>query len=142
MNIVRYIFLPRLHKCLYHRMPAGLDIQGKPVTDFRTAISVFRGQFCKPGQNIQLGNHHRVLLNGPYSGLYLGNQRVIDSRLECVDFVLGGKNLLFIFLKFLSNIPFCIDKSLFADPFLRDFVLVGVADLDVITEDIVVTYFQ
>ena len=142
MDIVRHIFLPRLHKCLYHRMSAGLDVQGKPVADFRTAISVFRGQFCKPGQYIQLGNHHRVLLDGPYRSLYLGNQRVIDGRFESVDFVLGGKNLLLIFLKFLSNIPFGIDKRLLADPFRRDFVLVGIADLDVITEDIVVTYFQ
>ena len=56
--------------------------------------------------------------------------------------VLRAENLLLVFLQFLGNIALGIGKGLLAYPLCRHLVLMRVAHLDVVAENIVVAYLQ
>ena len=84
-------------------------------------------------------------------GVYLHGRDVFDERLyqvveelrlEHQDFVFRTQDFFLIFLQFLRDVAFGIGQGLLAYPLGRDFVLVRVAHLDVVAEDVVVAYFQ
>ena len=55
---------------------------------------------------------------------------------------LGSQDFFFKFLKFLSDVTFCIDQSLFSDVVLRNGIFMDIADFHVVSEDFVETDFQ
>ena len=108
----------------------------------RTAVAVRHRQICKSAQDIQTRDDAAVLLDHGDIGLYLRNKFCIYLSLKCIYTFLCPQDLLLVFLKFLCNITFGIDQSLLSDPFFRHTVLVGIADFEVVAEDIIETYLE
>ena len=82
-------------------------------------------------------------------GLYLldillgiHNEVVEEFCLQREYLLLGTEYLLLVFLQFLGDVSLGLSKSLLAYPLLRHLFLIGVSHLKVISEDIVISYFQ
>ena len=63
-----------------------------------------------------------------------------EASFERKDFLLSTENFLFVFLKFLSDISFGIDKGLLANPLGRHVILKGIAHLHIVAEHVVEAY--
>ena len=66
----------------------------------------------------------------------------VEARFDKAYFLLGCEDFLLIFLQFLGDIALGIDECLFADPLCRHLVLIGIADFEVVTEDIIEAYLE
>ena len=67
-----------------------------------------------------------------------GHDVGIDALLENEHLLLGAENLLLVLLELLGDVTLGIGQRLFAYPRRGDLVPVGVTDLDVVAEDVVV----
>ncbi len=102
----------------------------------------FDGQPCERLQAVDIGYGAGVALQGcklagdecDYIGVYL--------CFDLQDALLGAQNLLFVLFQLLGNVAFGIGESLFAYPRLGHLVLVCVAHLDIVSEDVVVADLQ
>ena len=78
MYVVRHIFFPGFHQCLYDRVTSGLYIQSQALPYFRTTVMTFHSELGKPCQHIQLRDRRRIHLDSSDTSLHLSNQRIID----------------------------------------------------------------
>ena len=79
------------------------------------------------------------------SGYVLGDGRhefVEQASLDDEYLLLGTQDFFLIFLEFLCDVALGVDERLFAYPFCGNFVLVGVAHLDVVAKHVVVGNLQ
>ena len=72
----------------------------------------------------------------------MGDEGGVEPGLDLVDAAFGRDDLLLVFLEFLGDVAFGAHEGLFADPLRRDFVPEGVADLDIVAENVVVSDFE
>ena len=77
-----------------------------------------------------------------YLPLDRGDKFPVNPGLYRVNPLFRPENLLLVLFEFFGYIPFGIDQGLLADPFGKNFVLVGVAYFYIVTEDIVVADFE
>lgn len=70
------------------------------------------------------------------------DQLGVNPLFDQQHLLLGTENFFFILFQLFGDIPLGVGQRLLADPRLGNLVLVRVADFDIITEDIVVAYFQ
>ena len=56
--------------------------------------------------------------------------------------LLCSENLLLVFLQLLSDVSFCLCQRLLSNPVGRYLVLVCIADLQIVSENIIITYLQ
>ena len=93
-------------------------------------------------QAVQMSNdvgillHLRNILLGRYD--QVGKQLLLQRQY----LVLCTQYLLFIFLQLLRDVALCLCQRLLAHPLLRHLVLIRVAHLQVVAEDVVVAYLQ
>ena len=142
MDIVGNIFFARRHQGLDDRMAARLDVQFQRVRHLRPAVAVPGRQRGEAGQHVQPRDDPAVGLDRPDVPLDLGDQVGEHLRLQRIDPLFRPENLLFIFLQLLGDVPLRIDQRLLSDPLRRHQVPEGVADLDIVPEDVVVTDFE
>ena len=72
----------------------------------------------------------------------MGDDVGIDALFDDEHLLLGAEDLLFVLLQLLGDIAFGVGQRLLADPRLRHLLLMGVAHLDIVAEDVVVADFQ
>ena len=123
-------------------MAALLYIYHLPVIHHRTAVIVGNRKICKAGKHIQTGKDTAVLLDHGDIGLYLTHQLRIYLSFKGIYPFLGTKDLLLIFLQFFGYIALGIDQSLLPYPFLRHSILISVAHLEIVSENIVEAYLE
>ena len=122
-------------------MAAGLDVKGKILGHLRTVVVIVPGQLGESGQHVQTCDDPAVGLDRRDVPLDLGDQFTVNPCLKGVYTVFRTQDLFFIFLELLGDVTLGVYKGLLADPLRRNQVLEGVADLDVVPENVVVTYF-
>ena len=123
-------------------VPALLDVDGERVVYVGAYIVVFLCRFCKGQQAVDTGDEVGVELYGRYvvgDRLY---QIIEKLRFEGEDFFFCSENFFFVFFQLLCDVTFGTDERLFANPLFRNFVFVCVAYLDVVAEDVVISYFE
>ena len=123
-------------------MAAGADVEGEAVRHDRTAVTAVGRQVGEAGQDVQPRQYLAIGLDVADKTLDLSHEIGIYPALKLVDASFGREDLLLIDFQFLGDVAFGIDKCLLAYPLLRDLVLEGVADLDVVAEYVVVSDFQ
>src|SRR5574344_2348096 len=106
-------------------MSASLDVQTETVVHLRTAIMTFYGSVSETSENIKTSQYTAIVLDINYFLLNFGHQVCKYLRFQCINGFLRSQYLLFVILKFLSDIPFSTYQCLFANPFRRHFVLEG-----------------
>ena len=142
INVIRNEFLSGLHHGLDDRMTTLLYVDDLAVVHLRTAVIVGQRQVCKSAEHVQSCKDAAVLLDQGNVCLDPGYKLCIYLNLKGIDTFLGPKDLLLIFLQFLGYITLGIDKGLLSDPLFRNTVLVGVADLEIISEYVVESYLE
>ena len=100
---------------------------------------------CRLGsteQTVQMGNDIGILLH--LGNELLGSNHQVHEKLlfQREYFVLCTQYLFFVFLQLLGDVALSLCQRLLAHPLLRHLVLIGVAHLQVVAEDIVIAYLQ
>ena len=84
----------------------------------------------------------RILLNGVYIMLGVLHEFTEELCLQLQYLVFGSENLLLILFQFLGDISFRLCERLLPYPCGRHFVFVDIPHFKIISEHIVVAYFQ
>ena len=118
------------------------NINHQTIIDVRTDISILHGYGGETHQAIQLRNDSGILLHLCHIFGHRQHQFGVEAILYCLNLALCGEYLLLVFFEFLGDIALCVHQCLFANPCLWHLVAVGVAHLQVVAKDIVVSDFQ
>ena len=100
------------------------------------------GLLGKARQHVQLGQDAAVALDVRNGLLDAADEFPVQARFQRVDAVLGREDLFLVGLEFLGDVTFGVHQGLLADPLRRHLVLVGIAHLDIIAENVVVGNFE
>ena len=93
-------------------------------------------------QHIQPGDDPAIGLDGLDISLDFGDQIGEQLRFKRVDSLFGSEDLFLIDLQFFGDVPFGADQRLLADPLRRDLIFEGIADFDVVAENVVEADFE
>ena len=77
-----------------------------------------------------------------YELLHVCYEFGIELSLKSQYLIFRTQYLVFVFLQFLSDVALSLCQGLLANPVRRHVVLIGVAHLEVVAEDVVVAYLQ
>ena len=113
------------------------DVERGAVVNHRAYVAVERRGIGKGEQAVEPCYLVGIDLYGRDIFVECKDEVVVEAVLESRYLVLGTKDLLFILLQFLRDVALGIDERLLAYPGLGHLVLVCVAYLDVVTEDVV-----
>lgn len=119
-------------------MAALADVDHLAVVERRTHVAPFDGQPCERLQTVDAGHDGRVVQQRLQRAADGGQQLGIDALLELEHLLLGAEDLLFVLLELLGDVALGVGEGLFADPAGGNLLLVGIAHLDVVAEDVVV----
>ena len=119
-----------------------LDFDALAFVKHRAHIVPLAGDACERLEAVDAGDGRGTLLQRLELGADEAHQLVVDALFEHEHLLLGTQNLLLVFLELLGDVTLGVGQRLLADPRVGHLVLVGIADLDVITEDIVVAQLE
>ena len=123
-------------------MAACLNIDHLRIIHIRTDIAVAFSHLGKREQTVQTTDQVCIHLDGRNIFGKTKYQFIEKTGFQRKYLLFRPQYLFFVFFQFFGNITFGIHQGLFAYPFGRDFVLVGVTHLDIISEDVVETDFK
>ena len=141
-DIVRDVALPNGELLLNDRMTATVDVDDIAVVHDGTDVAVLLCALGEGQEAIKLCQERCILLN--WSDV-LGKRRnefVEELCLEGKDAFLGPHDFVFVFLEFLGDVALSLSERLLANPFGRHLVAIGIANLKVVTEDVVVANLE
>ena len=123
-------------------MSAASDIDDVALVDDGAGILPFA---CHGGEGIvavEVGKEAGIVLqlfHACHGGIH---QVGVKAGFEHAYALFGTHNLVFVLLQFLGDVAFSAHQCLFAYPFFRNGIAIGVAYLDIVSENIVEAYFQ
>ena len=120
-------------------MAARFDVQRQGVVHDGAAVVPVHGLLGEAGEHVQFREDAAVLLDGGDAFLDMGDEVRVQARLNLVDTAFRRDDFLFVLLQLLGDVALRVDQRLFADPLRRNLVLEGVANLDIVTENVVVS---
>ena len=123
-------------------MAALADVDHLAVVERRTHVAPFDGQPCERLQAVDAGHDGGVAQQHGERPADVGHQLGVDALLDDEHLLLGAQNLLLVLLELLGDVALGVGEGLFADPVGGNLLLVGIAHLDVVAEDVVVADFQ
>ncbi len=119
----------------------GLDeTDVKRVVHDRTVVLVVDGDAREGVENVEAREHRRVELQRRDVAGHEGHELGVEPLLDDLDFLLSAEDALLVVLEFGSDVSLGVDERLLAYPLRRHLGLVGVGDLDVVSEDVVEAY--
>ena len=142
IDVVGDIFFPGRHEGFNDGMPAFPDVQGLAVVHLGAAIVALYGLLGKACKHIHLGEDAAVHLDGGNLLLDAADELPVQAGLDGVDAVFGREDFLLVLFQLFGDIALRVHQGLLADPLRRNLVPIGVADFDIVTENIVVGYFE
>ncbi len=142
MHAVGNVLFPDVHKRLYDRMSSVLYIYFATVVELRTGVVPLSGNDGERQQHVDLGNGRRGRLQTRNHGAQILYELRVYARFDSQNTLLGAENLLLVLFELLCDVSFCVFERLLANPVGRHFVLVRVADFDVVSENVVVADFK
>ena len=141
LRIVGHEEAPLQH-LLYHRVAALGDGQLVAVVHHGAAVVVLCRHLRQRRQHIQLGHGVGRPLDAVELTADLFQQLSKEPVLQCDKALVCAEDLVFQLLQLLRDVALAGGEGLFADVGLGDHLLIGVADLDEVTEDVVVADLQ
>ena len=122
---------------LHHRVPAGLDVDDVAVVDFRADVGFVLGHFGQAGQHVEAGQTAGDLLHlgGPAGGP--GAQLQKELVLQLLEAFFGAQYLGLVLLQVRGDVALAIGQGLLADVVRGHPAQIGLADLDIVPEDLV-----
>ena len=141
-HVVGNVLLPHGHQSLDHRVAALPDVDALAVVEHRTHVAPLAGQPSEGLQAVDARHHGRVAQHRRQRTADKCHDLGIDALLQHEHLLFGAEDLLLVLLELLGDVTFGIGEGLLANPRRRDFLLVGVADLDIVAEDVVVADFE
>ena len=142
LNIIGHILLAYRQLGLDNGMTSGLYLQHTIVAYYRAHIAMLLGCFGKGEHTVETGYDVGVDLYLRYKLCHIGYQLHEEAGLKRQYLLVGSHYLLLILLKLLGDVALGTGKGLLSNPFLRHLVLVRVAHLEVVAEDIVVAHLK
>ena len=142
IHVVGDILFPGRHEGFNDGVPAFPDVQGLAVVHLGTAIVALYGLLCKARKHIHLGEDAAVHLDGGNLLLDAADELPVQAGLDGVDAVFGREDFLLVLFQLFGDITLRIHQGLLADPLRRNLVPIGVADLNIVAENVVVGYFE
>ena len=118
------------------------DVYHIRLGDRRTHIVVFFGRLGSREQTVEVGDDIGILLHLRNILLGKDDEFVEQLSLQRENLILSTQNFLFIFLQLLRDIALCLSQRLLTHPLLWYLVLIRVAHLQIIAEDVIVAYLQ
>ena len=104
-------------------------------------MMLFR-RLCEGKQTVYACNDIGIYLYLRHKLSHVSNQFVEETGLKGENLLVRTHYFLLVFLQFLRDIALRIGKGLLAYPFLWHGVLVCIAHLQVISEDVVISHFK
>ena len=141
-DVVGNIFFANGQLLFNDRMASLMDIEHIVVSYHRTYVVVLTRHVGKGQEAVQPGNLVGIGLYGRNELTDALHQLGIELCLQHQYLVLGSQYFFFVFLQFLRDVTLGVSQRLLAYPLLGHLVLVGIAHLDVIAEDVVVANLQ
>ena len=140
--VVRNILLAHRKLRFDDRMASCLYLQQGVVSHDRTNITMLFRRLCEGKQTVYACNDIGIDLYLRHKLSHIRNQFVEETALKGENLLVRTHDFLLIFLQFLRDIALRIGKRLLANPFLWHGVLVSIAHLKVISEDVVISHFK
>ena len=141
-QVVGDILLPHRHQGFDHRMPSLADFDTRTVVERRTDVVALPSDTGERLQAVDTRHDSGIPLQSSQGMRNEPDQFGVNPLLDQQHLLLGTENFFFVLFQLFGDISLGIGQRLLADPRLGNLVLVRVADFDIITEDIVVAYFQ
>ena len=141
-QVVGDILLPHRHQGFDHRMPSLADFDTRTVVERRTDVVALPSDTGERLQAVDTRHDGGIPLQSSQGMRNEPDQLGVNPLFDQQHLLLGTENFFFILFQLFGDIPLGVGQRLLADPRLGNLVLVRVADFDIITEDIVVAYFQ
>ena len=133
---------PGVQDPLHHRMTAVSNPDGVSQVQLGPDIAVLHRCVRQPGEHVQLCDGRGDLANGARRFGQLGADPMVNGPFSFFQTISGVQHQRFVFLQFWNDIAFGVGQRLTPDVVLGHLIDVGLADLDVVAEDLVVTHFQ
>ena len=137
-HVVGDVLLPHGHQRLDHRMAALTDVDALAVVQHGTHVAAFAGDACEGLEAVDARHRGGVAQHRRQRTADIGHDPGVDALLQDEHLLLGAENLLLVLFQFARNVTLGVGEGLLAYPRLGDLVLVGVADLDIVAENVVV----
>ena len=123
-------------------MPAAVQFERQPIVDHWSAPALLARDLGQAGEHVgQRQCISTALERGQRIGSTLAQGRE-QRQLLGADAVLGAQRLVLVLLQLGRDVALGADQRLLADEVRRHLVAVGLADLDVVAEDLVVADLQ
>ena len=142
VDVVGDVVLAHGHLLLDDGMAALTDVEDEAVVDDGSDVAVLLGHGGEGEEAVEAGYLAGVDLYGGDVAHEVGDEVAEETGFEGEDLVLGTEDALLVLLQLLGDVPLGVDECLLAYPLGGHLVLVGVADLDVVAEDVVVGYLE
>ena len=123
-------------------MAAFGDVQGGVVGQARAGVVVGHRALGQGHQAVQVGCGTRVLLDGVQVSGDVLHQGLEEFGFQGEDLFFAAQDFGFVLFEFFGDVALGLGEGLFAHPAFGDFVLVGVAHLQVVTKHIVVGHLE
>ena len=141
-DVVGHIVLAHWQLSLNDRMATLFDIYHVAAVYDRTHIVVLFSCLGSTQQAVQKGYDVSILLY-LWDKLLGSNDEFVEQALfQRENLIFSTQNLLLIFLQLLCDVSLCLCQCLLAHPFLWHLILIGVAHLQIVSEDVVIAYLQ
>ena len=131
-----------LQNPLHHGVAALLNLNDPGLVHIRPAVVVAHRHGGEGHQRVQFRYRGGGFLNAHRGGGDLLPQGGKELVLQRHHPLRGGENLVLQVLEFLGNEALAVDQGLFADVGVRHLIFKRIADLDVVSEDLVIADFQ
>ena len=125
-----------------HGVTPLTDINDKAIVHVRADVAVVGRNGGKRQEAIQLRQHLGIQLHLRHPFAEREHQLLIQAVLDDLYPLLGGGDLLLVLLQLVGDVALCAHQRLLANPLGRHLLLVGVAYLQIIAEDVVEAYLQ
>ena len=141
-DVVGHITLAGRQLALDDCVAALHDVDVERFVEHGAVVVILGSHPGERRQAVELRNEIAVVLDSRYVLGDRGHQLGKEAPLDDEDFLLGPEDFLLIFLEFLRDITLGIDQRLLAYPLGRHLVAMGVAHLDIVAEDVVISDFE
>ena len=129
-----------LQRRFHHRVPAGDNLQFATLVECGSHIAVLYGEVGKAEEHVELRQGIRTALEPPVVAGDLFEDAGVKIALQLGNAFLRREDARFVFLEFGCDVAFALRERLATDVFRRHISPVGVADLNVVAEDLVVAH--
>ena len=142
MYVVGYVVLAGLHLCLYDGVAAGAYVYGECVVDDGAYVAALEADDGEGEEAVEACYEEGVALYLGDDGLEVLYEAHVYALLYLEYACLGCEDFCLVLFQLGCDVPLGLCEGLLACPLLWDDVAVCVPHFEVVSEDVVVAYFE